>query len=99
MSWLVRSDVERARDELNFSEWDRDRGEANDAAEQVLDRTMPPDRYTLIHRDARLSDTEVDTLVAALLAMDEDGGGGGGDGGGGDDGGDDGGGEDGDDGG
>jgi Haem-binding domain len=88
MSWLVRSDVERARDELNFSDWDRDRGEANDAAEQVLDRTMPPDRYTLIHRDARLSNTEVDTLVAALLAMDDDGDGGG-----------DGGGEDGDDGG
>lgn len=99
MSWLVRWDVERGRDELNFSEWDRDRGRADDAAEQVLDRTMPLDRYTLIHRDARLSDAEVDTLVAALLAMDEDGGGGGGDGGGGDDGGDDGGGEDGDDGG
>jgi hypothetical protein len=94
MSWLVRWDVERGRDELNFSEWDRDEGETDDAAEQVLDRTMPLDRYTLIHRDARLSDAEVDTLAAALLAMDDGGGGGdgegaedrgGGDGGGGDD--------------
>jgi Haem-binding domain len=91
MSWLVRWDVERGRDELNFSEWDRDEGRADDAAEQVLDRTMPLDRYTLIHRDARLSDAEVDTLAAALLAMDDGGGGGDGeggqDGGGGDDGG------------
>ena len=36
---------------------------------------MPPDRYTLLHPDAKLSDDEVATLVAALQAMDERGGG------------------------
>lgn len=77
MSWLVRSDVDRARDELNFSEWDRDAGEADDAIEQVEEGSMPPDRYTLIHRDARLSDAEVADLALALARMRDDDGGGG----------------------
>jgi hypothetical protein len=77
MSWLVRSDVEAGRDELNFSEWDRDSGEADDAVDVVQQGSMPPGRYTLIHRDARLSDEEAELLVAALARMeaaDPDGG-------------------------
>ena len=70
ISWLVRRDVEDGRDELNFSRWDRDDGEADDAAEAIVDGAMPPGRYTMIHRGARLSDDEADVLVAALEAMD-----------------------------
>jgi hypothetical protein len=33
---------------------------------------MPPDRYVLIHRDARLDAQERDTLVDALKAMSDD---------------------------
>jgi hypothetical protein len=69
-SWLVRSDVESGRDELNFSEWDRDDGEADDAADEIEDGSMPPDQYTRIHRDAKLSDLEKQLLVDALLQMD-----------------------------
>ena len=71
MSWLVRSDVERGRDELNFSTWDRDDGEAEDAAEVVVEGQMPADRYTMIHRGATLTDEETERLVAALAALDE----------------------------
>jgi hypothetical protein len=89
MSWLVRYDVEAGRDELNFSTWDRDDGEADDAAETVREGSMPLDRYTAIHRGARLSDAEADRLVAALEAIDrDDAGGADGDGDGGEDGGD-----------
>jgi hypothetical protein len=81
MSWLVRSDVERGRDELNFSDWDRDAGEADDAVEVIETDSMPPDRYTLIHRGASLSAEDRDVLVAALLTMaDEDENGGSGEG-------------------
>jgi hypothetical protein len=75
-SWLVRRDVESGRDELNFSTWDRDEGEADDAIESIVDGSMPPDRYTVIHRGARLTDDEVDVLVEALARLDagEDGG-------------------------
>ncbi len=72
MSWLVRSDVESGRDELNFSDWDRAEGEADDAIEAIQEGSMPPSQYTLIHRDASLSDEERDVLVGALLAMADD---------------------------
>jgi hypothetical protein len=65
---VVRRDVESGRDELNFSEWDRD-SDANDAAHEIEDGTMPPRRYTLLHPDARLSDDEEEELIAALDAM------------------------------
>ena len=71
MSWLVRNDVESGRHELNFSRWDEDDGEADDAAETLVDGSMPPRQYQLMHPGARLSDEEVDRLVAALEAMDE----------------------------
>jgi hypothetical protein len=93
MSWLVRYDIDRGREALNFSLWgadgegeDEDAGDAGDAAEAVEDRSMPPDRYVRLHPDARLSDEERQALIAALEAIeDEDGndnsgpGGGGGD--------------------
>ena len=70
-SWLVRSDVDQGRDELNFSAWDRDGEEAGDAAEAVAEGSMPPRRYELVHPSARLSSTEARELIAALEAMDE----------------------------
>jgi hypothetical protein len=75
MSWLVRYDVQGGRDELNFSDWDEYRDEADDAVEMVREGAMPLDRYTWIHRDAALTEQERDHLVAALLQMaGEDGG-------------------------
>jgi hypothetical protein len=71
MSWLVRRDVEDGRHELNFSEWNRDSGEADDAVETVVEGSMPPDRYTVLHPDARLSDDEQRRLVRALELMEE----------------------------
>ena len=72
MSWLVRRDVESGRDELNFSTW-RDDPDADDAADTVADRSMPPREFTWLHPGARLSAEERDRLVAALTAMDDGG--------------------------
>jgi hypothetical protein len=72
MSWLVRRDVDRGRDKLNFSEWGEE-SEADDAAEEVEDGAMPPSQYTMIHRRARLTDEEAATLIAALEQMDDGG--------------------------
>jgi hypothetical protein len=74
MSWLVRRDVDAGRDELNFSTWDDDDNDADDAAETIEDGSMPPRQYRLMHSDARLSDAEKELLIAALLSIDgEDG--------------------------
>jgi hypothetical protein len=72
MSWLVRYDVEGGRDKFNFSDWDPD--DADDAIEMIDEGEMPLDRYVMIHRDARLTESERDTLIAALETMSVDGG-------------------------
>ena len=75
-SWLLTRDVEQGRDELNFSTWDEDDGEADDAADAVADGSMPPRRYVLVHPDANLDAAERQVLVDALEALDRARGGG-----------------------
>jgi Haem-binding domain len=70
LSWLLTRDVERGRDELNFSTWDEDDGEADDAADAVAEVSMPPRRYVLVDPDAALDEAERQVLVDALEAMD-----------------------------
>jgi Haem-binding domain len=70
-SWLLARDVEQGRAALNFSTWDSDDGEADDAADAVADGEMPPRRYLLAHPDAALSEAEKQALIDALEAMDE----------------------------
>lgn len=71
MSWLVRSDVESGRDELNFSNWDDHDSEADDAAEAIAEGSMPPSQYTLLHPDAALDADEKQQLIDALRTMDD----------------------------
>lgn len=67
-SWLVRADVDEGRSELNFSEMDRARDEAREAAEVVLEGEMPPPWYVLLHPEARLTDAERIELAQGLEA-------------------------------
>jgi hypothetical protein len=67
LSWLIQRDVEAGRDELNWSEWDFD-SEGGEAAETVIDGSMPPGSYSILHPQARLTDQEIDALVAGLVA-------------------------------
>lgn len=72
LSWLVRNDVERGRDELNFSEWDEDDAEAaEDAEEEIVEGRMPLPNYRRIHREAQLTDEEAAILIDALEQMEE----------------------------
>jgi hypothetical protein len=70
-SWLLARDVSQGRDELNFSTWDEDDGDADDAADAVAEGSMPPRRYLLVHPDAALGEAERQLLVGALEAMDQ----------------------------
>ena len=72
MSWLVQRDVDRGREAVNFSTWDRRQDEdGDDLAEAVADGSMPPRNYLLLHADARLSPEEEAALRAALDALPE----------------------------
>jgi hypothetical protein len=67
VSWLIRSDVTRGRRHLDLSRWSeypvvrRERC-LSEIANQVKDRDMPLLQYTWIHRNARLSDADVDAI-------------------------------------
>jgi mono/diheme cytochrome c family protein len=67
LSWLIQRDVDEGRDELNWSEWGAG-SEGDESAERVTNGSMPPDAYSLLHPEARLTDAEIDTLVAGLVA-------------------------------
>jgi hypothetical protein len=67
VSLLIRDDVTRGRDHLNLSRWSsypviRKQRLLSEIANQVRDREMPVPAYTFIHRDARLSDAEIDAV-------------------------------------
>lgn len=67
VSWLVESDVVRGRQHLNLSRWSeyplvRRERSLSEIANQVKDGEMPLPQYTLIHRNARLSDADVSAI-------------------------------------
>jgi Haem-binding domain len=67
VSWWIASDVSRGRLHLNLSRWSeypliRRERSLSEIANQVKDRDMPLPQYTLIHRDARLSDADVNAI-------------------------------------
>ena len=66
MSWLVQRDVEEGREAFNISE--HDWGDADEAAETVIEGEMPPLPYLLLHPEARLSAREKQDLVTGLQA-------------------------------
>ncbi len=68
MSWYVQSHVDEGRSELNFSEWDLEQDEADEAVETIRDGSMPPWYYTLPGIGRGFSDSELDELARGLEA-------------------------------
>src|ERR1700733_13791056 len=60
LSWQIARDVNDGRGQVNFSDWPTNSVGAvkrlEDMSEQIDDDKMPLKKYTLIHRDARLTD-------------------------------------------
>jgi hypothetical protein len=67
---MVQSHVDEGRDALNFSTFDVTTHGADEAVETILDGSMPPSYYTRfgLHPEARLTDAEIQELVAGLRA-------------------------------
>ncbi len=68
VSWFVVSHVKKARGDLNFSEWpvldfELQEHALEDIREEISEGEMPLWSYTIIHRDARLTDAERDVLI------------------------------------
>jgi len=76
VSWAVQRDVYRAREKLNFTEWDRSQ-QIEKAPEKVREGEMPLPQYLLAHPEARLTPAERAALAQGLAALaGTDGGGG-----------------------
>jgi hypothetical protein len=81
MSWLIANDVKEGRENMNFSDWPngnpvRAAKRLEDMSEEIGYGEMPPKKYTAIHADARLTDSErkeltdwLDSEAARLKAL------------------------------
>lgn len=67
-SWLVQSDVDEGREVMNFSNWDQPQPELDELVEQINEGEMPPLKYTVLHGEAKLSDSEKQALIDGLTA-------------------------------
>ncbi len=68
-SWLVASDVNEGRRQLNFSEWEAysqsvQAEKLKAIADEMKEGDMPPWYYSLVHRDARLKPAEREQIRA-----------------------------------
>ena len=68
VSWLATHDVNEGRDKLNFSEWNTGEQETDDVTEVVESGEMPPYYYGWMHPAARLTEAEIQQLIAGLGA-------------------------------
>jgi heme-binding protein len=63
MSWLIANDVKEGRENLNLSDWPNDNPvraakRLEDMSDEVGSGEMPLKKYTLIHADARLTESQ-----------------------------------------
>lgn len=68
VAWFLEDHVAHGKEELNFNEWDsyssrRKNSKLKSIISQIEDDEMPLASYTLIHRDAKLSDTEKEIVL------------------------------------
>lgn len=73
VSWLIASDVNEGRSHLNLSDWpitDTKRAgrRLEEMSDQIGNRVMPPQKYTAIHANARLTDAQRQVLTDWLDA-------------------------------
>jgi hypothetical protein len=73
MSWLIASDVNEGRTNLNLSDWPADdpkraAKKLEDMSEKIGYGEMPPRKYTMIHVDARLTESQRKDLTDWLDA-------------------------------
>lgn len=64
--FLIWNDVRSGRGEMNFSDWDNRSRSVGEIIEVIQTGRMPPDIYTLMHSNAKLSSDERDALSVGI---------------------------------
>ncbi|MBT8275194.1 MAG: heme-binding domain-containing protein [Bacteroidia bacterium] len=73
-AWYLEDHIQAGKDELNFNEWDtyssrRKNSKLRSIIKQIESGEMPMDSYTLIHRDAILSDEDKRMIIDYITAL------------------------------
>lgn len=68
ISWLIMSDIQEGRDHFNISK-KVSKKDIKEAVKQIREGEMPMWIYTLMHKDARLSNQEKETLIKGLKSL------------------------------
>lgn len=77
VSWMVNNHITEGKKELNLSEWGKmdiyDKLSAlEDIGKEVEQRNMPLKSYSFVHKQAKLSDEEIEEFVAWTEKYSED---------------------------
>ena len=75
-AWYLEDHIQEGKDELNFNEWDaysnrRKNSKLKSIISQVKDDEMPLASYTLIHKDAKLSNSEKTLIIDYMKNLKE----------------------------
>jgi mono/diheme cytochrome c family protein len=68
VSWFIQNHIREGREHFNVSVPPDQQGDSDEAAEELLNGTMPLRSYTALHPSARLSEQEKAQLAAGLEA-------------------------------
>ena len=74
LAWWIQGHVNGGRKHLNFSEWtdydaDKQAHKIEESIEELQERHMPLKSYTWTHDDAKLSDNEIESMIAWLKTV------------------------------
>ena len=74
VAWYLEDHIKEGKAELNFNEWDslssrRKSSKLRSIIKQIESGEMPPDYYTIIHRDAEFSDLEVANVTQWITQL------------------------------
>jgi hypothetical protein len=68
ISWLLQHDVDEARSNMNFSEWDKIQRNARQAPQDIDKNYMPQWYFVIVHPEASLTADEKQKLSQGLRA-------------------------------
>ena len=73
-AWYLEDHIQEGKDELNFNEWAeysdrRKNSKLRSIISQIEEDKMPLDSYTLIHKDAILSDEDKRVIIDFITAL------------------------------
>lgn len=74
VAWFLEDHIKEGKTELNFNEWDslssrRKASKLRSIIKQIESGEMPLDSYTLIHKDAKVSEAEAEELISFITQL------------------------------